>query len=156
MKKPEHKRQSPWQKGKSKDKTWEGQAWDRSMAPWVKDTLVEKQKQEKDDNKKKRKRNKGKKRIVWFAKQMALWHNFGTQAFEVPQAADTPLGGSSSAGASSSAATSSAAASSAAASSAAASGAASSGDNPSASSRDNSSLFKEAYNNFDELLKPVF
>lgn len=91
MLKPEHKRQSPWQKGKDKSKAWTADSWNERMAPWVEEQQVakvkaahEEQVAKAGESKKRKKKNKGRKRAEWFAKQLALWKNFGKEPFEVP------------------------------------------------------------------------
>ena len=140
MNKPEHKRQSPWQRGKdaSLGKQWTAETWNRSMAPWVKDQQVtavkavqEQKAAAKAEAKKRKKKNKGRKRAEWFANQLAIWRNYGDEPFKKQNTTETGTGGSSS------------------------SAAASAELSPFQETAQNS-FFKQAYKKFDELLKPAW
>ena len=74
MKKPEHQRQNPWQRGKrGSNKIWTPEEWGEKMQPWVEGTLIEEKEVRVQEEKKKRRRPKKQKRETRAKKE-----NFGS------------------------------------------------------------------------------
>ena len=92
MKRPEHKRQSPWQRGKTPGKEWSEQAWQEKMAPMVQESLVATAKVA-AEKKKAKKKNKGKKRAEWMARQIAAFAHFGKVKEEEQEGAPSSSSG---------------------------------------------------------------
>ena len=69
MKKPEHLRRSPWQRGKTPGTDWTPNAWASKMEGRVQATLQAAA----TEKKKVKKRNKGKKRKEWMSKRIEAW-----------------------------------------------------------------------------------